>query len=564
MRRTALFLLVLAASASVVAMAGCDMILGLQHAELYQLDGGGGQSANGASSSASAAGGSGGAAPTCMPGGTQSCYTGPPGTEDAGACMGGIATCNKAAQWGACQGEITPQPRSCASTTDVACLGKDNCVQWVDLFGGPVSADARGVAVDAASNSYVVGVFSGTIQLLNMPATAKGITDIFVLKLDPTGAPVWSTTFGATGATISRPVVTADAKGNVAIGGVADHSIPFGNSSAGPGLFAAKLGVNGDIVWANGFTANYTGSILDAINGMVLTPAGDVIIGGVFTSSINFGDGLIPGPTTTNGFYGFVASLRSSDGLGGMSDAGVAGWHEVLCSGMTTCAVTGVAMAGSAEVLVAGDFTSTAHFGSSLTLQAEGTQDGFVAKLSLEGGLVWQQGIGGANGFVTPRSLAAAADGGPIVAGDFSGTVLFTAGGMPTSSAGAKFVARYGFDKSYQWSQVLQSLVIRVASDAVGNVLLAGQFMGALDLGGTAPLMSVGSANIFVAKLSNTPALIWSKQYGDANSLPAAEGIAVTPQGDPIIVGYTQGAINFGLGTSPAGQKDAFVVKMSP
>jgi len=544
--------------AFLLGVASCDQVFGIDLAQTGWTGGTGGR--GGGTASGATGGGK-----LCTPGDTEPCYTGPPGTEGVSVCRGGIAACVEPGAWGTCMGEVTPQPRSCASTTDVACLGKDNCAQWADVFGGPVSADARGVAVDAASNVYVVSVFSGTIQVGNLPLTAIGTSDLLVLKLGPTGAVVWSKSFGAPGATISGPVVAADANGNVAIGGVADHSIAFGVTSAGPGLFVAKLDVSGDVAWANGLTVNYTGSFLDAVNGVALTPTGDVIIGGVFTSSINFGDGIIPGPTTTNGFYGFVASLQSSDGSGGTSDAGVAGWHEVLCSGMTTCAVTGVAMAGTAEVLVAGDFTSSAHFGSNLPLLAEGEQDGLVAKLSLAGGLLWQEQIGGASGFVTPRSLAAAADGGPIVAGDFSGSILFTPGGTPTSSPGAQFVARYGFNMGYQWSQVLQSNVIRVASDAVGNVLLSGQFMGTLDLGGGAPLTSVGSANIFVAKLSNTPALLWSKQYGDANSSPAVQGIAVTPLGDPVIVGYTQGAINFGFGAStPTGQEDAFVVELSP
>jgi hypothetical protein len=548
----------IAVAAIAFLAGGCQLLAGVRDVGPYP-DAGSGNSSQTTSTTTSGTGGS----EPCTPGATKPCYTGPPGTEGVAMCRGGIAACSQAHEWGGCMGEVTPGPQSCASTTDVACLGKDNCVQWADVFGA--GAVAHGVAVDAAGNSYVAIIFSGTIQVSNMPLTAKGAADLLVVKLDPTGALVWTAQFGAPGASISGPVITADDGGDVAIGGVASNAIPFGMASAGPGLFAAKLDPGGGVTWANGFSVSYTGSVLDALNGVAITPAGDVIIGGVFASSVNFGDGVVAGPATMNGYYGFVTSLRASDGLGGTGDGGVAGWHRLLCTGMAACAVTGVAMAGSNEVLVVGDFTSSAGFGSVPLMAVQGTQDGLVAKLSLAGDALWQQGIGGPDGFVTPRALAASADGGPIVAGDFSGTIVFTTGGMPTTSAGAQFVARYGFDSTFRWSQVLSSNVIHVASDVVGNVLLAGQFMGSLDLGGSMPLMSVGSANVFVAKLSDVPKLIWSKQYGDANSLPAADGIAVTPQGDPIVVGYTQDSISFGSGgSSPAGQEAAFIVKMSP
>jgi hypothetical protein len=61
---------------------------------------------------------------TCVPGKTQPCYQGPPGTEGVGTCKGGTQTCNAAGtSWGACVGQVLPLPEMCNSTIDSNCDG---------------------------------------------------------------------------------------------------------------------------------------------------------------------------------------------------------------------------------------------------------------------------------------------------------------------------------------------------------------------------------------------------------------------------------------------------------
>ncbi|MFK7985836.1 MAG: MopE-related protein [Sandaracinaceae bacterium] len=52
----------------------------------------------------------------CSSGATQACYGGPEGTSGVGACMGGTQTCEGTDEfpaWGACAGEVRPQPEFC-------------------------------------------------------------------------------------------------------------------------------------------------------------------------------------------------------------------------------------------------------------------------------------------------------------------------------------------------------------------------------------------------------------------------------------------------------------------
>jgi pimeloyl-ACP methyl ester carboxylesterase len=60
--------------------------------------------------------------PECKSGDERSCYTGPVGTKNVGACKEGKETCanNK---WGPCQGEVTPNPEVCGDNIDNNCNG---------------------------------------------------------------------------------------------------------------------------------------------------------------------------------------------------------------------------------------------------------------------------------------------------------------------------------------------------------------------------------------------------------------------------------------------------------
>ena len=55
----------------------------------------------------------------CVPGSQQSCYTGPPGTEGVGVCHAGTRTClPNGSGYGACTGQVVPQPETCNGLDD--------------------------------------------------------------------------------------------------------------------------------------------------------------------------------------------------------------------------------------------------------------------------------------------------------------------------------------------------------------------------------------------------------------------------------------------------------------
>jgi hypothetical protein len=62
------------------------------------------------------------------------CYDGPPGTEDVGACVGGVRTCaNDGSSYGDCIGQVLPAPaEDCSTPDDDDCDGMANedCVTY--------------------------------------------------------------------------------------------------------------------------------------------------------------------------------------------------------------------------------------------------------------------------------------------------------------------------------------------------------------------------------------------------------------------------------------------------
>lgn len=59
----------------------------------------------------------------CEPGATESCYSGPIGTEGIGLCRTGTRTCPASGVWGLCEGEVTPTTEVCLNGVDDNCNG---------------------------------------------------------------------------------------------------------------------------------------------------------------------------------------------------------------------------------------------------------------------------------------------------------------------------------------------------------------------------------------------------------------------------------------------------------
>lgn len=176
-----------------------------------------------------------------------------------------------------------------------------------------------------------------------------------------------------------------------------------------------------------------------------------------------------------------------------------------------------VAVDTDGNVYTTGYFADTVDFDpgdGDFTLTAKGFGDVFVSKLDHDGNLVWARQIGGEN----------------------------------TSDIAA------GFD---------------LAVDDDGNIYVTGDLDGVADFDpGPAvhKLVSAGSRDLFICKLSNDGDLVWARRIGGPGDDRGA-GIALDSDGNVYTTEYFEGSVDFdpGVGVhslTSAGSTDAYILKL--
>jgi hypothetical protein len=124
---------------------------------------------------------------------------------------------------------------------------------------------------------------------------------------------------------------------------------------------------------------------------------------------------------------------------------------------------------------------------------------------------------------------------------------------------------------SYFWSKsfgdVADQKAADVATDAAGNVLVAGTFLTAVDFGG-GPLTNTGGSDVFVAKLDPDGNHIFSQRFGEASGKSASFDVtdgAIDSAGNLLVTGRFLGTLDFGSGPlASTDNYDVFVMKLDP
>jgi hypothetical protein len=103
--------------------------------------------------------------------------------------------------------------------------------------------------------------------------------------------------------------------------------------------------------------------------------------------------------------------------------------------------------------------------------------------------------------------------------------------------------------------------VLSVGVDAASNVVIAGEFYGAIDFGGGS-LTAQGMGSGFVAKFDAAGVHQFSRAFGGMDAIIQRPRCAVTPSGDVVVVGQFTGTIDFGTGAlSSTSAYDVFVAR---
>jgi len=260
------------------------------------------------------------------------------------------------------------------------------------FFGSIDSVGGYGITTDGSGNVYISGYGSGTWDgpAGQSPLHAySGNNDIFVLKLDSSGAYLWHTFYGGSNDSDEGYAVAIDGGGNVYVtgGSLATWNGPTGQSPlhahSSPGYYATfllKLDSSGAYQWHT-FYGSTTGNHIGG--GIASDSSGDVYISGFSSATWNGPTGQNPLHTHSSPGYYDILVLK-------LNTSGAYQWHSFYGSSSYDYGL-GIGTDGSGNVYISGysDGAWNGPAGQSPLHAYSGNADTFVLKLDSNGSYQW-------------------------------------------------------------------------------------------------------------------------------------------------------------------------------
>jgi hypothetical protein len=376
---------------------------------------------------------------------------------------------------------------------------------WI---GGSGDDRAFALAVNAAGEVYVTGqTTSGNFPLFQANRTQMaGSSDAFILRLSASGTLAWSTYWGGSGADTGTAVAVDDAGKVYVAGSTGSIDIPVTSSAVQP-----RTGGNADVFLVK---VSPAGNAVEAST--YLGGQGDDFAAGIAVD--RQGNIVLTGRTASSNFPVPVGAFRQSRGLPDafVTKLDTTGQTIVFSTYLGGSAPgylfeggTGVATDDNGDVYVAGN-TRSADFPVLNGFAAlRGGQDGFVARFSPSGLLLFSGFVGGSL-YDDVRSVGIDKSG-AIFIGGYTSSTDFPAGSAP-SPAGLRpydgFVSRLKPDGSVAETRFLtgndMDTVNAISVRRPSTVITAGQTNSA-DYPATAAAGSIGGIDATTAVFANLP-----------------------------------------------------------
>ena len=227
------------------------------------------------------------------------------------------------------------------------CLSLFGSWDWASSIGGAGMERVWDIGCDASSNIFITGDFSDSLYVNGQSYPALGLGDSYVIKYSPEGNFLWAKCFGSTNEDVALSVDT-DSAGNSYVTGYYVDRFSIGelsvNANGGWDVYVLKLDPQGNPLWLRSFG----GELNDIGYGLAVSPLGRVYIAGWFSGTVNLpGSSSL---VSAGGSDVFCYSLDLDGNMlwakrGGRE--GVEYGYEVACDASGNAYVTGVAGSGS-------------------------------------------------------------------------------------------------------------------------------------------------------------------------------------------------------------------------
>jgi hypothetical protein len=418
-------------------------------------------------------------------------------------------------------------------------------IKQAGLAGGPMNSTAgagKAITTDLDGYSYVVGDVNGNLD----GNVSSGWPGIFISKLDPHGAKVWTRVIDQATSTYHATSVAVDTRtGDVYAAGSLEEN---GNHT---GAFAVKFDSEGNQLWKQRWKGwpdtleMTTGSVA---SGIAVDAQGNLYVTGSTVIAIDGSAEL-----------GSSAAQRALF-LTKVDATGSAIWTKYL----TGSCGTAVALDRSGNPVVVGTTsTGTLPYWDNI-----GVHHMLLRKYDTAGNLLWAKAeenlfplatLGAALGEGTPESTptgVAVDAAGNIAVSGYSKYRLAAATAAKANNA-YFFVAKFSATGAPTWIKQDGSDGIDQANsvtfDTAGNVLVTGTTSGTFS-----GYTNGGGSDLFFKKYASNGSQLWVRQLGTAGD-DAASGVASDGFGNLLVSGTARGA----LGSTPMqGISDAFVMKI--
>lgn len=273
----------------------------------------------------------------------------------------------------------------------------DGQLVWSTYYGGSNIDIGLSLAVDTAGNLYMAGrtnTQSGIATTGSHQQIKSGTTsgyDVFLVKFDTSGTPIWGTYYGGTGADGTQSVAVVSNKLNqIYLAGNTQSNNGIATSGAfqptRPGSedgFISKFDSNGTLIWGT----YYGTTSIDWINGIAIDNLGDIVVTGETMSTTGLSTSGSYLETGNGGRDGFIAKFNA---------AGQRTWSTYF-GGQDYERLITIATDTSNAIYFAGITYSTGSIASSNAHQTAigSTMDACIGKLDATGVMQWSTYYGG-------------------------------------------------------------------------------------------------------------------------------------------------------------------------